>query len=130
MRKEGLLLTMVCGLVATGAPALFAQTASDGAARFTENAMKLRESILFKKEPSSLQKTTLGQPDDKYPWHIQIVTTVFWIGESPPPTTRFQSFGAWDINWREVLADLRPSQAGGLSARIVPGQNPFYPGLP
>ena len=73
----------MCGLVSTGASALFAQTAPDSAARFTENAMRLRESILFKVEPKDLESNPLQEPGEKYPWHVQIVTTVFWIGETP-----------------------------------------------
>jgi len=106
MRNEGLLLTFVCGLVATGASALLGQTASDGAARFTENAMKLRESILFKSEPSNLQKDPLAQPGEKYPWHVQIVTTVFWIGETSTANNPVPNRSSAGIpTGQETLAD-------------------------
>lgn len=134
MRTEGLLLTIVCGLIAMGAPALLAQTTSDGAASFTENAMKLRESILFGKEPTSLQKTTtLGQPGDKYPWHIEIVTTVFWIGEAPSANNPVPNrSSAWDSNWARNFggSDSPGDRRGFIPARFVPGQNPFYLALP
>jgi hypothetical protein len=136
MRTEGLLLTFVCGLVSTGASALFAQTtASDGAARFTENAMKLRESILFKVEANNLQKNTQEQPGEKYPWHIQIVTTVFWIGETPTGNNPVPNrSSAWDSNWARSFGgsdDPVPADRRGfIPAKFVPGQNPFYLALP
>ena len=135
MRNEGLLLTFVCGLVSTGASALVAQTASDAAARFTENAMKLRESILFKNKPSNLGKDTLAQPGEKYPWHVQIVTTVFWIGETPTGNNPVPNrSSAWDSNWaRNFGGSDNPESAdrrGFIPAKFVPGQNPFYLALP
>jgi hypothetical protein len=135
MRIGGLLLTLVCGLALTAAPSLFAQTASDGAARFTENAMKLRESILFKREPDNLQKNPLTPPGDKYPWHLQIVTTVFWIGESTTANNPVPNrSSAWDINWARSFGGSDSPEPGGrigfLPAKFVPGQNPFYLALP
>ena len=89
MRKRGLFLALLCGLLAVGVYRSLAQTGSDSAARFTENAMKLRENILFKVEPNNLKTDPFAEPGDNYPWHSAIVTTVFWIGESP--TARAES---------------------------------------
>jgi hypothetical protein len=135
MRNEGLLLTFVCGLVSTGASALLAQTVSDGAARFTENAMKLRESILFKSEPGNLQKDPLAQIGEKYPWHVQIVTTVFWIGETSTANNPVPNrSSAWDSNWARNFGGSDNPEAtdrrGFIPAKFVPGQNPFYLALP
>ena len=59
MIGKGLSLIFMCGLLSTGASALFAQTSTESAARFTDNAMKLRESILFKVEPKNLASNPL-----------------------------------------------------------------------
>ena len=135
MRIEELLLTFACGLISTGATAQVAQTVNDRAARLTENAMKLRESILFKIEPNNLQNNPRTQPGEKYPWHAQIVTTVFWIGETltannPVPNRS----SAWDIDWARNFggSDSPDSnqRRGFIPAKFVPGQNPFYLALP
>jgi hypothetical protein len=135
MIGKGLWLAFICGLVSTGASALFAQTVNDSAARFTENAMKLRESILFKIEPRNLESNPLRPPGVKYPWHAQIVTTVFWIGETasgnnPVPNRS----SAWDGNWaRNFGGSDRPEpceRMGFIPTGFVPRQNPFYLALP
>jgi hypothetical protein len=135
MKTEGLLLTFICVLASTGAPALFAQRASEGAARYRENALGLHESILFKNEPNNLPNNPGSQPGEKYPWHFQIVTTVFWIGESPTANNPVPNrSSAWDTNWaRNYGGSDRPDSAGRngfIPAKFVPGQNPFYLALP
>ena len=62
--------------------------------------MKLRENALLKIQPQVFSPTTshpsfvgLGR---RYRWKVDIVTTVFWVGErSSVPNTR----SAWDTNW-------------------------------
>jgi hypothetical protein len=128
-------LTFICGLLSTTASALFAQSTTDSAARFTDNAMKLRESILFKVEPKDLAANPLKNQGEKYPWHAQIVTTVFWIGESPSGNNPVPNrSSAWDTNWaRNFGGSDRPEageRRGFIPARFVPRQNPFYLALP
>jgi hypothetical protein len=135
MRKYGLSSTLLCSVLAICLQSSFAQTGTDGAARFTENAMKLREKILFKIEPRNLKTDPLAGANDKYPWHEAIVTTVFWIGESPAGNNPVPNrSSAWDSNWAQSFGG---SDAPGLSdrrgfipARFVPRQNPFYLALP
>ena len=133
MTGNGLSLIFICGLISTSA--LFAQTETESAKRFTDNAMKLRESILFKVEPKNLISDPLGDPGVKYPWHAQIVTTIFWIGETPSgnnPVPNHSS--AWDSNWaRNFGGSDRPelgARKGFIPASFVPRQNPFYLALP
>ena len=133
MTGRGLSLTFIC-LVSTGACTLFAQTATDSAARFTENAMKLRESVLFKVKPKDLESDPL-EDKEKYPWHFQIVTTVFWIGESASGSNPVPNrSSAWDSNWARNFGGSdspEPSaRRGFIPARFVPRQNPFYLALP
>ena len=133
MTGRGLSLTFIC-LVSTGACTLFAQTATDSAARFTENAMKLRESVLFKVKPKDLESDPL-EDKEKYPWHLQIVTTVFWIGETPSGNNPVPNrSSAWDANWARNFggSDCPDTGArkGFIPAGFVPRQNPFYLALP
>jgi hypothetical protein len=115
-------------------PPLLAQTESETAARLTENAMRLRENILFKIRRDPSLDTTPKLPGG-YPWHPGIVTTVFWCGELPSganPTPNMNS--AWDPAWaRNYGGTDSPdpsSRIGFLPAAFVPRQNPFYLALP
>jgi len=50
----------------------------------------------------------------RYPWRLQITTTVFWCGEASTPTSPSNRVSAWDKNWM-------------LNA---PRHSPFYCALP
>ncbi len=94
--------------------------------------------------PISLPKSSLPkvfaptQPREVYtrfPWKLDIVTTVFWIGELPTqnnPTPNTVS--AWDRRWTSNYGgydDPDPdSRDGFLPKEFTPGQNPFYFALP
>ena len=135
MTGNGWSFALICGLVSAGSPVLFAQTVTERAARFTENAMKLRESILFKIEPKNLESNPTQSPGERYPWHTQIMTTVFWIGESPSGNNPVPNrSSAWDCNWAKNFGGSdspEPAERKGfIPARFVPRQNPFYVALP
>lgn len=94
--------------------------------------------------PFSNPKTSLPrvfaptQPRDiytRFPWKRNIVTTVFWIGETPTannPTPNTVS--AWDRRWTSNYGGFdNPSPAardGYLPKAFTPNQNPFYYALP
>lgn len=70
-----------------------------------------------------------------YPWKCRIVTTTFWVGESPtrknPAPNRVS---AWDNHWAQRYGgyddpDSR-NRRGYIPARFFPSQNPFYVALP
>jgi hypothetical protein len=133
MLENGLLLTFVCGLFSTGASALFAQT-HDSIARFTEN-QRLQGSILFKPESKDLDSSPLKGTGEKYPWHTQIVTTVFWIGETPSGNNPVPNrSSAWDPNWARNFGGSDSPEPSGrkgfIPGRFIPRQNPFYLALP
>ena len=73
--------------------------------------------------------------DQRYPWKKQIVTTIFWIGESPsgnnPVPNRSSS---WDKNWAGDYGgfdDPNPSRRQAyIPVKFTPRQNPFYCALP
>ena len=115
-------------------PPLLAQTVSETAARLTENAMRLRENILFKIRRDPGLDATPKLPGN-YPWHAAIVTTVFWCGEQPSGANLTpNATSAWDSAWaRNYGGTDSPdpgSRSGFLPAAFVPRQNPFYLALP
>jgi hypothetical protein len=141
-------------LVAAGLNA-FAQDPYQSAGDFERYAMKLREGEILKVQPHILLPPVsrsisqsfsqpLGQPMDhlvsdsvpgRYPWKMDIMTTVFWIGEKPTrnnpvPNTK----SAWDANW--VISyggfdDPDPSARHNyIPVNFTPRQNPFYCALP
>ena len=71
----------------------------------------------------------------RFPWKRNIVTTVFWIGETPTannPTPNTVS--AWDRQWTSRYGgydDPNPkAREGYIPKAFTPGQNPFYFALP
>src|SRR5262249_23181472 len=71
------------------------------AADFAKYAMKLREQALLKVEPQVFVPTSSRPAIQRFPWHSNIVTTVFWIGEQAGgnnPVPNFRS--SWDLNWK------------------------------
>src|SRR5207245_10294941 len=67
----------------------------------------------------------------RYPWKENIVTTVFWIGESPsgnnPGPNRISS---WDKDWSRSyggIDDSKPAHRNNYnSVKFKTRQNPFY----
>src|SRR5437773_11413339 len=51
------------------------------AAAFAKYAMKLREQALLKVEAQVFVPTSARPISPRYPWKMNIVTTVFWAGE-------------------------------------------------
>ena len=70
-----------------------------------------------------------------FEWKRRIVTTVFWIGETPTennPVPNDKS--SWDVRWVHNYGgydDPDPSgRRGYIPAKFIPRQNPFYVALP
>src|SRR3954464_8677275 len=77
-----------------------AQSPYESSAVFAKYAMKLREQALLKVEPQVFIPTSSRPATASFPWKMNIVTTVFWIGEeaggnNPVPNHK----SAWDANW-------------------------------
>jgi hypothetical protein len=89
-------------------------------------------SILF--VPRHL-KLAPAPPGERYPWKQNIVTTVFWIGETPsannPVPNRSSS---WDKEWAKSYGgfdDPNPARRQDyIPVKFTPRQNPFYCALP
>src|SRR6201997_5803372 len=67
---------------------------------FAKYAMKLREQALLKVEPQVFIPTSSRPAVQRYPWKMNIVTTVFWVGEEaggkkPAPNNK----NSWGLNW-------------------------------
>ncbi|MEY3480731.1 MAG: hypothetical protein RIQ71_1506 [Verrucomicrobiota bacterium] len=107
---------------------------------FEEQALRLRESVLLRVEPRLTQPrpqqgSVRAGNSRRYPWKNNIVTTVFWIGESaaennPVPNNK----SSWDTQWVHSYGgfdDPDPrGRRGYIPARFMPRQNPFYIALP
>jgi hypothetical protein len=105
------------------------------AADFAKYAMKLREQALLKVEPQVFVPTSSRPVVQRYPWKTNIVTTVFWVGESAGgnnPVPNFRS--SWDLNWQSNYGGFdtpeRSNRRDFIPVAFVPRQNPFYCALP
>ena len=115
----------------------FTGTAQATVMSFEEKALRLRESVLLRVEPRLPRSTSPNRAGNsrQYPWKNNIVTTVFWIGETPTannpvPNTK----SSWDKEWVRSYGgfdDPDPrGRRGYIPARFIPRQNPFYVALP
>jgi hypothetical protein len=117
----------------------FAQSGSpyESSADFAKYAMKLREQALLKVEPQVFIPTSSRPATASFPWKMNIVTTVFWIGEeaggnNPVPNHK----SSWDANWTAAYGGFdnpNPSARDGKTyapVSFTPRQNPFYCALP
>lgn len=93
----------------------------------------------FAKKESSLPRVFAPtQPRDiytRFPWKRNIVTTVFWIGETPTANNPVpNTVSAWDRRWTQNYGGYdnpdRSARDGYLPKAFTPGQNPFYYALP
>jgi len=162
--KEGYLTSMrsLIPLLATASllfgDAAFAQSQYESSTDFAKYAMKLRENALLKVEPKVIMSPTrttftgdgpryqtgpslMGRSNGlaigggRYPWKLNIVTTIFWVGERPSgnnPVPNDKS--SWDKYWSGSYGGYdNPDPAGRrnyIPVNFVPRQNPFYVALP
>jgi hypothetical protein len=102
------------------------------AEKSSDNLLVNLESLVF--APRHLETRQAASEAD-YPWKCRIVTTVFWIGESPsgnnPVPNRSSS---WDKNWSRDYGgfdDPNPAHRRDyIPVKFTPRQNPFYCALP
>jgi len=133
-------LFAVCfSLAVAGAPKVFGDEQSTSpyatAADFAKYAMKLREQALLRVEPQVLIPTSSRPAVQRYAWKMNIVTTVFWVGEQAGgnnPVPNYKS--CWDFNWTANYGGTdnpEPSaRRNYIPIAFVPRQNPFYIALP
>src|SRR6476620_8518427 len=101
----------------------------ESAADFAKYAMKLREQALLKVEPQVFVPTT-SRPTStaRFPWKTNIITTVFWIGESAGgnnPVPNYKS--CWDANWQASYGGFDTPEASSrrnyIPVSFTPRQN-------
>jgi hypothetical protein len=123
--------------LAAGTIPVLAQSGSpyESSADFAKYAMKLREQALLKVEPQVFVPTTSRPTSTGFVWKTNIVTTVFWIGESAGgnnPVPNYKS--SWDANWQNSYGGFDSpdisSRRNYIPVGFTPRQNPFYCALP
>jgi hypothetical protein len=100
--------------------------------RLSEDVLLNVDSIAF--APRHLRSAGPAEAET-YPWKQRIVTTVFWIGETPSennPTPNRSS--SWDKDWAKSYGgfdDPNPARRQDyIPVKFTPRQNPFYCALP
>ena len=124
-------LFAVCLVVSVNGISAFGQSPYESSADFAKYAMKLRDQALSKVEPQVFVPTASRNTASRFPWKTNIVTTIFWIGETPSgnnPVPNHKS--SWDANWTNNYCGFdTPDSSAPLTyihRAIHPPQHPFY----
>jgi len=131
------LLSSISSLFSASTPAEPAPTKVKPSKKTTSSKMQddtLLNVDLIAFAPRHL-KSAPPNAGERYPWKQNIVTTVFWIGETPsgnnPVPNRSSS---WDKEWSRSYGgfdDPNPAHRQGfIPVKFTPLQNPFYCALP
>jgi len=128
-------LFAVCLVVSVNGISAFGQSPYESSADFAKYAMKLRDQALSKVEPQVFVPTASRNTVSRFPWKTNIVTTIFWIGETPSgnnPVPNHKS--SWDANWTNNYGGFDTPDTSArrnyIPVAFVPRQNPFYVALP
>jgi hypothetical protein len=108
---------------------------------FARYAMKLREAAITAVEPRISVPTAARtvSAGGAYNWRHDIVTTVFWVGESATARNPVHNrSSSWDVNWAINFGGYdNPDPAARVrgpsdyrAAAFIPRLNPFYIALP
>lgn len=84
-------------------------------------------------DPGTERGFPSSRPKHTYPWHRNIITTVFWIGEGRTPISSATNYAsAWDLHWIRSYGgfDDPNHRAGPCPRRFAATRNPFYVALP
>jgi hypothetical protein len=130
------LLSSVSSVFSAAAPA----TAAAPKVKINKKTNRLAENLLLKVDPITYTPPTPNglakpKPGEHYPWKNNIVTTIFWIGESASGNNPVPNHSSsWDKHWDDNYGgfdDPNPARrANYLPVRFTPRQNPFYCALP
>lgn len=133
------LLSGLLPLLGSWAPA---QSPYQSSVDFARYAMKLREESILRLEPQVIVPTDSNRDGSRslYPWKLNIVTTVFWVGEQAAQNNPVHNFSSsWDLYWWKTYGGYDDPSAGGrrrlpeggtIPVNFIPRQNPFYVALP
>lgn len=138
--KSGTLvcISAVSGILLAGslaAQVAVAQTSIAGLQSRKHESIFSRLEPLAKLSSHSLLFSSADSGQGHYPWKTDIVTTVFWVGESPSshnPVPNDSS--SWDANWAKSYGGFddpdRADRQNYMPVNFTPRQNPFYCALP
>ncbi|HEV2047196.1 MAG TPA: hypothetical protein VGQ95_11445 [Chthoniobacterales bacterium] len=129
------LLSSISSLFAHGT----AEKAEPAKVKLSKKSERLSEDVLLNVDSIAFAPRHLRSAGpaevETYPWKQKIVTTVFWIGETPSannPTPNQSS--SWDKDWAKSYGgfdDPNPARRQDSSpVKFRPRQNPFYCALP
>lgn len=104
------------------------------ASKPAQSAVFTAEAVRWRAYADKVPATEPPKPA-AYPWKHDIVTTVFWVGESAAPGNPVPNDkSSWDADWQQNFGgydDPRPqARRGCRPAQFIPKQNPFYVALP
>ena len=127
----GVLLSSVSSLFAHSSPAKGEPTKS----KLTKRSERSSGNQLLTIDSIAFPPRHIGSEQERYPWKRNIVTTVFWVGETPsgnnPVPNRSSS---WDKDWAKSYGgfdDPDPAHRSEYTpVKFTPRQNPFYCALP
>ena len=103
---------------------------------FERMAMQIRERAIQQTRPPTVSAPTAPVVGfGKYPWHRNIMTTVFWIGErptarNPVPNNRSAWDSKWALNYGGYDNPDPRYRRNYIPVGFTPRQNPFYIALP
>ncbi len=136
-------ITHTVAVVLSSVSSLFSQSAPaktpGESIKVSKKSNKLTDNALFSFNPFVFAPPPRGdrppKAGERFPWKKDIVTTVFWIGETPsgnnPVPNRSSS---WDANWTRSYGGFddpnRARRHDFSPVKFTPRQNPFYCALP
>jgi len=134
-------LSLMIGIATLGffaAGSVFGESPYQSSSDFSKYAEKLRESALLHLEPQVVVPTTsrpFSLGGGMYPWKRNIVTTIFWVGESASARNPVHNrSSSWDLNWETSYGGFDDPDSSHrrnyVPVNFTPRQNPFYCALP
>jgi hypothetical protein len=137
-------ITHTVAVILSSIASLFTQSGTAKAApskvKISKKSDKLSEGFMVSLDslafaPRHLNHHGNSQPDERYPWKKDIVTTVFWIGEQPSGNNPVPNqSSSWDKSWSKNYGgfdDPNPAHRSAyIPVKFTPRQNPFYCALP
>jgi hypothetical protein len=82
-----------------------------------------------------ISTTATGGTNGDCPWKCRIVTTTFWVGETPTRNNPIPNrVSAWDDHWAKRYGGYDDPDSRNrrdyIPVNFIPSQNPFYVALP
>jgi hypothetical protein len=131
----GVLLSSVSSLFAHSSPA----KAETTKVKLSKRSERSSESSMLNVDSSAFAPRHLApaspRGEEHFPWKRSIVTTVFWIGETPSGNNPVPNHSSsWDKDWAKSYGgfdDPNPARRSDyMPVKFTPRQNPFYCALP